>query len=222
MDEAGDEPLDCERVAGTGIGKAQVMVTIRVPGDTRRGGRRQETREYRAVRKDLLEPADRPRVRQVAKVGMEAPGVTGSRCTFCPDARASTASSATPRRSRHCPAAPGPASATRPGWPGSPSAARCPPASCRRRTSAGCAPAPATAAAWSRPAPPRRPAARSCRKTRSKLSSVISGLHGVAGREMLTAIPARSLCGCPRPAAPARTYAVTGRTGISTSGSGLR
>ena len=39
MEEAEDEPLFCERAAGTGIGKQAVMVTIRVPSETRRGGR---------------------------------------------------------------------------------------------------------------------------------------------------------------------------------------
>ena len=37
----------------------------------------------------------------------------------------------------------------------------------RRKTSGGCAPIPATAGTWSRPAPPRRTAARSCSKTRT-------------------------------------------------------
>lgn len=72
MKEAGDEPLYCERVAGIDIGKAQVMVTVRVPSDSRPGGRQQETREYRTVRRDLLELADWLRCWQVAKVGMEA------------------------------------------------------------------------------------------------------------------------------------------------------
>jgi transposase len=72
MEEAEDEPLYCERVAGIDIGKAQVMVTIRVPSDTRKDGRQQETREFRAVRKDLLALADWLRVWQVTKVGMEA------------------------------------------------------------------------------------------------------------------------------------------------------
>jgi transposase len=73
MQEVEDEPLFAERVAGIDIGKAAVMVTIRVPGDA--GGRRQqETREFRAVRKDLLALADWLRCWQVAKVGMEATG----------------------------------------------------------------------------------------------------------------------------------------------------
>ena len=44
MHEVEDEPLFAERVAGIDIAKAGVEVTIRVPSDTRRGGRQQETR----------------------------------------------------------------------------------------------------------------------------------------------------------------------------------
>jgi transposase len=69
-----DEPLFAERVAGIDIGKAAVMVTIRVPSDTRRGRRQQETREFRATRKDLLALADWLRCWQVTKAGMEATG----------------------------------------------------------------------------------------------------------------------------------------------------
>jgi transposase len=74
VEEVGDEPLFCERVAGIDIGKATVMVTIRVPSDTREGGRQQETREFRTVRKDLLALADWLRCWQVERVGMEATG----------------------------------------------------------------------------------------------------------------------------------------------------
>ena len=74
MEEVEDEPLFVERVAGIDIGKAGVMVTIRVPGDTRRGRRQQETREFRAVRKDLLAMADWLRAWGVTKAGMEATG----------------------------------------------------------------------------------------------------------------------------------------------------
>jgi transposase len=72
VEEVEDEPLFCERVAGTGIGKAMIMVTIRVPGDTGSRRRQQETREFRTVRKDLLALADWLRVWQVEKAGMEA------------------------------------------------------------------------------------------------------------------------------------------------------
>jgi transposase len=74
VEEAEDEPLSAGRVAGIDIGKAAVMVTIGVPSDSRRGRRLQETREFRAVRKDLLALADWLRCWQVTKVGMEAAG----------------------------------------------------------------------------------------------------------------------------------------------------
>jgi transposase len=73
VEEVEDEPLFCERAAGIDIGKAMVMVTIRVPGGT--GSRRQqETREFRTTRSGLLELADWLRVWQVKKAGMEATG----------------------------------------------------------------------------------------------------------------------------------------------------
>jgi transposase len=74
MHEAEDEPLFAERAAGIDVAKAGIEVTIRVPSDTRRGGRQQETRSFRTVRKDLLALADWLRVWQVTKVGMESAG----------------------------------------------------------------------------------------------------------------------------------------------------
>jgi transposase len=72
MQEVGDEPLFCERAAGIDIGKQLVMVTIRVPSVAREGGRRQETREFRTVRKDLLALADWLRCWGVTRAGMES------------------------------------------------------------------------------------------------------------------------------------------------------
>jgi transposase len=72
MEEAGDEPLFCERAAGIDIGKAMVMVTIRVPSETREGGRMQETREFGTTRRQLLQLADWLRVWGVTRAGMEA------------------------------------------------------------------------------------------------------------------------------------------------------
>ena len=72
MQEVEDEPLFCERAAGIDIGKATVMVTIRVPSETRKGGRAQETREFGTTRKELLALADWLRCWQVEKVGMES------------------------------------------------------------------------------------------------------------------------------------------------------
>ncbi|HEX3956178.1 MAG TPA: hypothetical protein VHZ03_06045 [Trebonia sp.] len=72
MEEVEDEPLFCDRVAGTDIGKAAVMVTIRVPSETRKGGRQQETREFGTTRRELLALADWLRAWQVEKAGMES------------------------------------------------------------------------------------------------------------------------------------------------------
>jgi len=74
MHEAEDEPLFAERAAGIDIAKAGIEVTVRVPSDTRRGGRQQETRAFRTTRKDLLALADWLRCWQVTKVGMESTG----------------------------------------------------------------------------------------------------------------------------------------------------
>ena len=74
MEDVEDEPLFAERVAGIDIGKKEIMVTVRVPSDTRSGRRQQETREFRALRKDLLALADWLRSWGVNKIGMEATG----------------------------------------------------------------------------------------------------------------------------------------------------
>jgi len=74
MFEAEDEPLFADRAAGIDIAKAGIEVTIRVPSDTRRGGRQQETRPFRTTRKDLLALADWLRCWGVTKIGMESTG----------------------------------------------------------------------------------------------------------------------------------------------------
>jgi transposase len=72
MEEVEDEPLFCDRVAGIDIGKAEVMVTIRVPSETRKGGRQQETRKFGTTRRELLALADWLRAWQVERTGMES------------------------------------------------------------------------------------------------------------------------------------------------------
>jgi len=69
-----EEPLFTERVAGLDIAKAEVEVSIRVPSDTRPGRRQQETRTFGATRKELLALADWLRCWGVTKIGMEATG----------------------------------------------------------------------------------------------------------------------------------------------------
>ena len=84
MGEAEDEPLFAERAAGVDIAKAGIEVTVRVPSQTRRGGRRQDTRSFRTTGKDLRALADRLRVWGVARIGMEPAGDYRSRCCPCP------------------------------------------------------------------------------------------------------------------------------------------
>jgi transposase len=74
MQDAQDEPLFVQRVAGLDIAKAGVEVTIRVPSDTTPGHRQQETRTFTATRAGLLSLADWLRCWGVTKLGMEATG----------------------------------------------------------------------------------------------------------------------------------------------------
>jgi transposase len=74
VQDAEDEPLFAERVAGLDIGKAGVEVTIRVPSDTTAGRRQQETRTFGTTRKELLALAGWLRGWGVTKAGMEATG----------------------------------------------------------------------------------------------------------------------------------------------------
>jgi len=72
MQDAQDEPLFVQRVAGLDIAKAGVEVTIRVPSDTTPGRRQQETPTFAATRAGLLSLADWLRCWGVTKLGMEA------------------------------------------------------------------------------------------------------------------------------------------------------
>jgi transposase len=72
--KAGDEPLFAERVAGLDIGKAGVEVTVRVPGQTAGSRRRQETRTFGTTRRELLDLAAWLACWEVTKAGMEATG----------------------------------------------------------------------------------------------------------------------------------------------------
>jgi len=74
MEEVEDEPLFADRVAGLDIAKAAVEVTIRVPGRTAVGRRRQETRAFGTTRRELLDLAAWLACWEVTKAGMEATG----------------------------------------------------------------------------------------------------------------------------------------------------
>jgi transposase len=74
MQDAEDEPLFAERVAGLDIAKAGGDVAVRVPSDTVAGRRQQQTRAFGTTRRELLALADWLRGWGVTKVGMEATG----------------------------------------------------------------------------------------------------------------------------------------------------
>src|SRR5450755_1630358 len=74
MEDVREEPLFVQRVAGLDIAKAEVEVTIRVPSDTSAGRRQQETRTFGTTRRELLELTDLLRCWGVTKIGMEGTG----------------------------------------------------------------------------------------------------------------------------------------------------
>jgi transposase len=74
VEEVRDEPLYRERVCGIDIGKAGMAATIRVPSDKDRSRRAAETREFGTTRREVLALADWLRAWQVPAVVMEATG----------------------------------------------------------------------------------------------------------------------------------------------------
>jgi transposase len=74
VDEVRDEPLYRDRVCGIDIGKAGMAATIRVPSDKDPTRRASETRSFATTRRGVLELADWCRSWQVPAVVMEATG----------------------------------------------------------------------------------------------------------------------------------------------------
>jgi transposase len=72
MEEVTDEPLYRDRVCGIDIGKAGMVATIRVPSDRDPGRRAAETRSFGTTRREVLALADWLRCWQVPAVVMEA------------------------------------------------------------------------------------------------------------------------------------------------------
>jgi transposase len=74
MEEVTDEPLYRDRVCGIDIGKAGMAATIRVPSDANPARRAQETRSFGTTKREVLALADWLRSWQVPAVVMEATG----------------------------------------------------------------------------------------------------------------------------------------------------
>jgi transposase len=74
VEEVRDEPLYRDRVCGTGIGKAGMVATIRVPSEKDPARRMAETRAFVTTKRGVLALADWLRCWQVPAVAMEATG----------------------------------------------------------------------------------------------------------------------------------------------------
>jgi transposase len=74
VEEVTDEPLHRDRVCGIDIGKAGLVATVRVPSDRDPARRMQETRVFGTTRREVLALADWLRSWQVPAVVMEATG----------------------------------------------------------------------------------------------------------------------------------------------------
>src|SRR5215471_3572356 len=74
VEEVSDEPLYRDRVCGIDIGKAGMAATIRVPSEKDPARRMAETREFGTTKREVLALADWLRCWQVPAVVMEATG----------------------------------------------------------------------------------------------------------------------------------------------------
>jgi transposase len=74
VEEVTDEPLYRDRVCGIDIGKAEMVATIRVPSDADPARRAAETRSFGTTKSQVLALADWLRAWQVPAVVMEASG----------------------------------------------------------------------------------------------------------------------------------------------------
>src|SRR5467141_1912187 len=74
MEEVTDEPLYRDRVCGIDIGKAQMAATIRVPSEKNPARRASETREFATTKRGVLALADWLRCWQVPAAVMESTG----------------------------------------------------------------------------------------------------------------------------------------------------
>ncbi|HUY44958.1 MAG TPA: IS110 family transposase [Streptosporangiaceae bacterium] len=191
MHDVQEEPLFVQRVAGLDIAKAEVEVTIRVPSGTSPGRRQQETRTFGTTRRELDSLAGWLRSWGVTKVGMEATGDYWKPVFFLLESRGFDCDLYNAAQVK--------------ALPGRPKTDRADSIWLAKITERGM-----IASSFVPPEPIRRlrthtryrrhlTQARTAEKQRVeklledghlKLSSVISGIHGVSGRDMLDAITA--------------------------------
>jgi len=191
VEDVHEEPLFVQRVAGLDIAKAEVEVTIRVPSDTSAGRRQQETRTFGTTRRQLLNLADWLRCWGVTKAGMEATSDYWKPVFFLLESQGLDCDLYNAAQVK--------------ALPGRPKTDRADSIWLAKITERGM-----IASSFVPPAPVRRlrthtryrrhlTQARTAEKQRAeklledghlKLSSVISDIHGVSGRDMLDALAA--------------------------------
>src|SRR5271169_652748 len=191
MHDVHNEPLFCQRVAGLDIAKAMVEVTIRVPSDTTPGGRQQETRTFGTTRRELESLGDWLACWGVTTAGMEATGDYWKPVFFVLESRGFDCQLYNAAQVK--------------ALPGRPKTDRADSIWLARITERG-----TVCSSFVPPEPIRRlrthtryrrhlTQARTAEKQRVeklledghlKLSSIISDIHGVSGRDMLNAIAA--------------------------------
>ena len=191
MQDVEDEPLFCERVAGLDIAKAGVEVTIRVPSGTTASRRQQETRSFGTTRAELESLGDWLACWGVTRAGMEATGDYWKPAFFVLESRGFDCQLYNAGQVK--------------ALPGRPKTDRADSVWLARITERG-----SVASSFVPPEPIRRlrthtryrrhlTQARTAEKQRVeklledghlKLSSVISDIHGVSGRDMLNALAA--------------------------------
>jgi transposase len=191
MQDVEDEPLFCERAAGLDIAKAGVEAAIRVPSDTTPGRRQQETRSFGTTRAELESLGDWLACWGVTKIGMEATGDYWKPAFFVLESRGFDCQLYNAAQVK--------------ALPGRPKTDRADSIWLARITERGSA-----CSSFVPPEPIRRlrthtryrrhlTQARTAEKQRVeklledghlKLSSVISDIHGVSGRDMLNALVA--------------------------------
>ena len=106
MEEVTDEPLYRDRVCGIDIGKAQMVATIRVPSDRDPARRAAETRTFGTTKREVLALADWLRCWQVPAVVMEATGDYWKGPFYRLEAEGFECVLADPRQVKHLPGRP--------------------------------------------------------------------------------------------------------------------
>ena len=138
LEETEDREEIIERVAALDIGKAEVVVCVRVPSPTQPGRRAQEIATFSTMTRSLLRLADRLRELGVTRVVMEATSDYWKPAFYLLEAQQLDPWLVNAKDVKHLPGRPKTTGWTRCGCARSPSGRCCGPVSCLPWRSAGC------------------------------------------------------------------------------------